>query len=125
MKITPQILSDMISNLTQLDVTCSYDEGEDMYLLRVFMVPSAQRKSLKRVIYGQLDSFSQDSHIDLFYSVQLYTEQETAEYYPEKLPAQLSIPKDMASIMKHPSSPIDRMSNQQKAIYRLAKIEKA
>ena len=113
----------MISNLTQLDVTCSYDEGEDMYLLRVFLVPSAQRKALKRKIYEQLDTFSQNNHIDLFYSVQLYTKQATAEYYPERHPAQLSIPKDMASIMKHPSRPMDGMSNQQKAVRRLAKIE--
>ena len=119
----PCTLADMISNLTQLDVTCSYDEGEDMYLLRVFMVPSAQRKALKRKIHEQLDSFSQNNHIDLFYSVQLYTEQETVEYYLEKLSAKLSIPKDMTSIIKHQSRPIDRISNQQKAIRRLAKIE--
>ena len=86
MKNTPQILANMISNLTQMDVTCSYDEGEDMYLLRVFMVPSDQRKALKRKIYEQLDSFFQIHHIDLFYSVQLYTEEETRKYYPGKVP---------------------------------------
>ena len=82
----PCTLADMISNLTQLDVTCSYDEGEDMYLLRVFMVPSDQRKALKRKIYEQIDSFSQNHHIDIFYSVQLYTEEETRKYYPDKVP---------------------------------------
>ena len=82
----PCTLADMISNLTQLDVTCSYDVGENMYLLRVFMVPSDQRKALKRKIYEQIDSFSQDHRIDIFYSVQLYTEQETRKYYPDKVP---------------------------------------
>ena len=82
----PCTIADMISNLTQLDVTCSYDEGEDMYLLRVFMVPSDQRKALKRKIYEQIDSFCQNHHIDLFYSVQLYTEEETRKYYPGKVP---------------------------------------
>ena len=119
-KITPQILADMISKLTQLDVTCSYDESENMYLLRVFMVQNAQKKSLRRTIYERIDSFAKNNHMDLFYSVQLYTEQETRQYYPERIPSTSPDFQDTSSIMP----PLSQMDGKTKR-KRFIKLEEA
>lgn len=110
----------MISKLTQLDVTCSFDEGENMYLLRIFMVPDAQKKSLKRTIYERIDSFAKNNHMDLFYSVQLYTEQETRQYYPERISSTSPDFQDTSSIMP----PLSQMDGKPK-LKRLIKLEEA
>lgn len=120
MNTNSQILADMISKLTQLDVTCSYDESENMYLLRVFMVSQIQKKTLKRTIYERIDSFAKNNHVDLFYSVQLYTEQETRKYYPERISSTSPDFQDTSSIMP----PLSQMDGKTKR-KRLIKLEEA
>ena len=85
-EIISNIMSTAMSKIMSMDITCSYDEDEDMYLFRVFMVPSSQKKNVKKRLRYYLDVFA-ESDMNMFYSIQIYTEEETAEYYPERLPA--------------------------------------
>ncbi len=80
MKISTQSLTELISTTFGYPTTCSYDAGEYMYLLHVFMVPSDKKKELEDKIYDISDD------LNLFMVVFVFTEEETRKYYPDKVP---------------------------------------
>ena len=81
MKFNPSILANIIAILTNLYVTCQYNEEEDVYIFRVFMVAESMKKTVKREIKEYLEKFH-DEGWDLFYSVLVYDVNQTNEYYP-------------------------------------------
>lgn len=80
MKISTQSLTELIHSKFGYPTSCSYDAGEYMYLLHVFMVPSDKKKELEDKIYD----ISED--LNLFMVVFVFTEEETRKYYPDKVP---------------------------------------
>ncbi len=80
MKISTQSLIKLISTTFGYPTSCSYDAGEYMYLLHVFMVPSDKKKELEDKIYDIIDE------LNLFAVILVVTEEETWKYYPDKVP---------------------------------------
>ena len=79
-KISPNFLCDTISNEFGYPTSCSYDAGENMYLMHVFMVPSNKKKEIEDKVYDISDD------LNLFMVVFVVTEEETRKYYPDKVP---------------------------------------
>ncbi len=82
MKFDPSILANIMAILTNHYVTCQYNEEEDVYIFRVFMVNEIMKKTLKREIKEYLEKFH-DEGWDLFYSVLMFDVNQTNEYYPD------------------------------------------
>ena len=80
MKISTQSLTELISTTFGYPTSCSYDAGEYMYLLHIFMVPSEKKNELEDKIYDIIDE------LNLFVVVFVVTEEETRKYYPDKVP---------------------------------------
>ena len=80
LQISPQKLTEFISSKFGYPTSCSYDAGENMYLMHVFMVPSNKKKEIEDKVYDISDE------LNLFMVVFVFTEEETRKYYPDKVP---------------------------------------
>ena len=80
LQISTQSLTEFISSKFGFPTSCSYDAGENMYLMNVFMVPSNKKNELEDQVYDISDD------LNLFMVVFVFTEEETRKYYPDKVP---------------------------------------
>ncbi|MBR4900690.1 MAG: hypothetical protein IKZ46_07105 [Victivallales bacterium] len=80
LQISTQSLSEFISSKFGYPASCSYDVGENMYLMNVFMVPSNKKNEIEDQVYDISDD------LNLFMVVFVFTEEETRKYYPDKVP---------------------------------------
>ena len=80
LQISTQKLTEFISSKFGYPTSCSYDAGENMYLMHVFMVPSNKKKEIEDKVYDISDD------LNLFMVVFVVTEEETRKYYPDKVP---------------------------------------
>ena len=80
LQISTQSLSEFISSKFGYPTSCSYDAGENMYLMNVFMVPSNKKNEIEDKVYDTSDD------LNLFMVVFVFTEEETRKYYPDKVP---------------------------------------
>ena len=80
MKISTQSLTELIHSKFGYPTSCSYDAGENMYLMNVFMVPSNKKNEIEDKVYDTSDD------LNLFMVVFVFTEEETRKYYPDKVP---------------------------------------
>ena len=80
LQISTQKLTEFISSKFGYPTSCSYDAGENMYILHIFMVPNDKKEQLEDNIYDIIDE------LNLFAVVLVVTEEETRKYYPDKVP---------------------------------------
>ena len=80
LQISTQKLTEFISSKFGYPTSCSYDAGENMYLMNVFMVPSNKKNEIEDQVYDISDD------LNLFMVVFVFTEEETRKYYPDKVP---------------------------------------
>ncbi|MGI6356273.1 MAG: hypothetical protein GX937_05265 [Lentisphaerae bacterium] len=82
-------VSGFIRDAFQLPVSCSINEEESQIIIRVFMVPEDRKDAIEDAIYD-LERKILPSR-DFFFSVIVYSPNETKRYYPEMF--QLKRPK--------------------------------
>ena len=91
LQISTQSLSEFISSKFGYPTSCSYDAGENMYLMNVFMVPSNKKNEIEDKVYDTSDD------LNLFMVVFVFTEEETRKYYPDKVPKASTAPQMILS----------------------------
>jgi hypothetical protein len=91
LQISTQRLTEFISSKFGYPTSCSYDAGENMYLMNVFMVPSNKKNEIEDKVYDTSDD------LNLFMVVFVFTEEETRKYYPDKVPKASTAPQMILS----------------------------
>lgn len=84
-KISQKFLCESIISNIGYPTSCSYNKGEDLYILRVFMVPNDKKKEIEDKVYDTID-YLKNNGWNIFAAVLVFTEEKTRKYYPDKVP---------------------------------------
>ncbi|NLF83861.1 MAG: hypothetical protein GX568_07760 [Candidatus Gastranaerophilales bacterium] len=74
-------LANLISSIFQCPVSCNLKEEENQIIIRVFCVPEERKDGIEDAIYDLERGLLPER--DFFFSVILYSPDETKRYYPE------------------------------------------